>query len=445
MILVLLALAQQPVSADSARPQGRPCQVAIDSVGHYGRQTVGAVGDTNYFAGGGVLAHCEGTGSTFASDSVAWYSGQRRFDMIGRVKIRDTSLALDANLAYYYLREERLEAHNNVVATSRSNGSTLRGPNLNYLRAAPGIRDTLEMFATQRPTIEYGGQADSTEPYVIVGDRVHFKGDDRMWAGGNVTVDRSDLAARADSMAMNQTTGLGVLIGKPKVQGKGERSYTLVGTRIELLQHDHELKQVQALGAGQASGADWHLTADTIHLALAQSKLQQAFAWGDSSRPHAVSTLQTIQSDSLALDVPGEVLTEARAFRHARSTSKRDSTSGPGETDWIVGDTLTAHWVQAPDSAGHSKAQLQRLVARGSARAFTHHYDAKEKTQPPGIDYSRGKQIAITMIGDRIDRVLVSGQADGVHLTPRPPVDTTKKRAPADSTRRPPRRPSSRP
>lgn len=433
-----MALAQQPTQADSTRPQGRPCQVAIDSVGHYGRQTVGGGGDTNYFAGGGVLAHCNGTGTTFASDSVAWYSGQRRFDMIGRVKIRDTSLALDANLAYYYLREERLEAHNNVVAKNRVNGSTLRGPNLNYLRAAAGIRDTLEMFATQRPTIEYRGQADSSEPYVIVGDRVHFKGDDRMWAGGNVTVDRSDLAARADSMGMDQTTGLGVLLGKPKVRGKGERAYTLVGTRIELLQHDHELQQVEAKGAGDASGADWHLTADTIRLGLARSKLQQAFAWGDSSRPHAVSTLQTIQSDSLALDVPDEVLTEARAYRRAFSTSKRDSASGPGETDWIAGDTLTAHWVQAPDTAGRNKAQLQRLVARGAARALTHHYDAKDKTQPPAIDYSRGKQIAITMIGDKVDRVLVSGQADGVHLTPRPPVDTTKKRAGADSTHRRP-------
>jgi hypothetical protein len=438
VILVLLALAQQPTQADTTRAPGRACQVAIDSVGHYGRQTVGAVGDTNYFAGGGVLAHCNGTGTTFASDSVAWYSGQRRFDMIGRVKIRDTSLALDANLAYYYLREERLEAHNNVVAKNRENGSTLRGPNLNYLRAAAGIRDTLEMFATQRPTIEYRGQADSTEPYVIVGDRVHFKGNDRMWAGGNVTVDRSDLAARADSMAMDQTTGLGVLIGKPKVQGKGAQSYTLVGTRIEMLQHDHELKQVEALGAGQATGADWHLTADTIRLGLEQSKLQQAFAWGDSSRPHAVSTLQTIQSDSLALDVPDQVLTEARAFGRARSTSKRDSTSGPGETDWIAGDTLVAHWVQAPDSAGHAKSQLQRLLARGSARALTHHYDAKDPKQPPAIDYSRGKQIAITMNGDKVDRVLVSGQADGVHRPPRPPVDTTKKRTAADSTHRAP-------
>jgi hypothetical protein len=259
-----------------------------------------------------------------------------------------------------------------------------------------------------------------------------------MWAGGNVTVDRSDLAARADSMAVDQTTGRSALIGgKPKVQGKGERSYTLVGTRIELLQRDHELKQVEALGAGQAYGADWRLTADTIQLGIAKSKLQQAFAWGDSSRPHAVSTLQTIQSDSLALDVPDEVLTEARAYRRAFSTSKRDSTSGPAETDWIAGDTITAHWVQAPDSTGHTKAQLQRLVARGSARALTHHYDAKDKTQPPAIDYSRGKQIAITMIGDKVDRVLVSGQADGVHLTPRPPVDTTKKRTGADSTHRP--------
>ena len=75
------------------------------------------------------------------------------------------------------------------------------------------------------------------------------------------------------------------------------------------------------------------------------------------------------------------------------------------------------------------------LGSNGDAKGLQGYYDVKDKTQPPAIDYSRGKQIAITMIGDKVDRVLVSGQADGVHLTPRPPVDTTKKRA-ADSTHR---------
>src|SRR2546425_10156627 len=85
--------------------------------------------------------------------------------------------------------------------------------------------------------------------------------------------------------------------------------------------------------------------------------LQQAFAWGpkDSVHARAVSTRNTIVSDSLALDLPDEVLTESRAFGHAHSTStkealKRDSTA-TGDADWCAGESLTALWKQAPDAS----------------------------------------------------------------------------------------------
>src|SRR2546428_12833729 len=101
------------------------------------------------------------------------------------------------------------------------------------------------MYATQRPTVEYRqkqpGDTTSNEPYLIVADRLRFKGDDRVWAGGKVTIDRSDFAARSDSMLMNQTSGFGVLVGSPSVQGRGRattaeagRNYTLGGTRTQL-------------------------------------------------------------------------------------------------------------------------------------------------------------------------------------------------------------------
>src|SRR5437660_1718090 len=170
-----------------------------DAVGRTAQQVEVRVGETNVFAGGGVLAHCQGTGSTLAADSVAWFAGLKRCDMIGQknpVHIRDTAMTLDATTAAYFLRQERLEAHKNVVAVNRNSGSVLRGPNLTYYRALKGVRDTLEMYASGRPTIDYRGTADSAEPYVIVADRVRFKGNDRMWGGGAVTIDRSDFAAR---------------------------------------------------------------------------------------------------------------------------------------------------------------------------------------------------------------------------------------------------------
>ncbi len=306
----------------------------IDTVGHSGRQVEVRKGETNLFAGGGVRAHCQGTTSTLASDSIAWFAGVGRLDLMGQVEIRDAAFSIDAMSASYFVRQERLEAHKDVVATTLPSGSVLRGPNLTYYRVAHGIRDTSEMYATTRPTITYRPSGDSSEPYIIVGDRVRMKGNDRMWAGGNVTIDRSDLAARADSMMRNETAGIAVLIGKPQVRGQGVRSYRLLGKRIEFAMQQREVRVIKALGSGRAIGADWQLTADTIHFVMGNRKLQQVFAWGDSSRPEAMSSQHAIEADSLALDAPNEVLTAARAYRDARSTSRRDTTeSGGGKLD----------------------------------------------------------------------------------------------------------------
>jgi len=191
---------------------------------------------------------------------------------------------------------------------------------------------------------------------------------------------------------------------------------------------------VKALGDGVATGADWRLTADTIHLHVDRKKLQRAFAWGprDSVRARAVSTLNTIQADSLALDLPDEVLTEARAFGHAYSTSKKESVKKEPEVNWIAGDSLTARWTQVPDSAGTPKSKLYRLIARGSARSFTH-LASEHDSMGPSLNYSRGKVIDVVLKGDKVDRVGVTGRADGVQLEPKPPApDTTKK---TDSTK----------
>ncbi len=435
--LVLAVLLQQPTSAGSGA--GRPCTLVIDSIGGTYRQTVTTPGDTNRYAGGGVLAHCEGAGSVLSSDSVAMAARERRVNLVGHVRIRDTTLALDANFASYFLRDERLEAHNNVVAVNRRSGSVLRGPNLTYYRVAQGLRDTVEMYATQRPTVEYRQAADSGEPYIIVGDRLHFKGDDRVWAAGRVTVDRSDFASRSDSMMLDETRGVGVLVGQPRVEGKSGKTYTLVGTRIELGLERREVRLVKALGRGKATGNDWSLTADTIHLLVDARKLQQAFAWGDSSRPNAISSLYTIRADSLAIDTPAEVLTESRAFGRALSTAKRDSASPAADIDWIAGDSLTARFVQEKDSGGRQHSRLQQIHARGSARALTHHFDDRDTTAAPAINYSRGQQIAVALNGAKVDRVVVAGHADGVHLEPRPvaPPDSTKPPPPPAAKRKP--------
>src|SRR5436189_258948 len=123
-------------------------------------------------------------------------------------------------------------------------------------------------------------------------------------------------------MQLDQTSGFAVLVGKPRVQGKGPRPYALTGTRIELGLQGPEIRLVKALGDGVATGADWRLTADTIHLHLDRKKLQQAFAWGPKDCVHAraQTTRNAMGRESLALCPPDELLTEARALGHAHSS-----------------------------------------------------------------------------------------------------------------------------
>src|SRR5207244_348625 len=351
--VLVVTLYQQPAApADTTR--GRPCKVLVDSVGRQGQRVEVRAKETNVFAGGGVLAHCEGTSTTLSADSVAWFAGVKRFDMIGQrniVHIRDTTLTLDATTATYYLAQERLEAHRNVVA-------------------------------------------------------------------------------------VNRTTGFGVLVGKPAMEGKGARPYKLTGTRIELGLAGRELRRVKALGEGVATGSDWRLTADTIDLRLERRKLQRAFAWGpkDSVRSRAVSTTTTIRADSLALDLPDEVLTEARAFGHAFSTSKKDSTKN-ADVDWIAGDSLIARWTQVPDSVSAPKTRLHELISRNNARALTH-VQSEHDTAGPSINYSRGTVIRVVLKRDKVDTVTVTGHADGVQLEHRPPApDTTKHPTPTPPNR----------
>jgi len=80
-------------------------------------------------------------------------------------------------------------------------------------------------------------------------------------------------------------------------------------------------------------------------------------------RPHAISTLYTIQSDSLAIDSPVRS-SPNRARSAARSRRKTRFVTPPNETDWIRGDSLTIRFVQEQDSVTHRpRSRLRELVS----------------------------------------------------------------------------------
>jgi hypothetical protein len=477
---------QRPAAPASPRDRAAPappaqapraCIVLIDSTG---REMVGnklATGQYQVFAGGGVLGHCENDpGTRMDADSFAWYPDRSQLDLIGRVHFQDTTTALTADRATYWTRQERLFAEGRVFTQNLRTRSNLRGPNLDYRRARPGVRDTVEMYATGRPTIRFystrdsartetglarpgSPRADSADPFVIVADRSRMKGSDRMWGGGNVTVDRSDLAARGDSAMLDLAADRGLLLGghgiDPVVSGKGDKEYRLTGQRLAFgLTESHDLRRVLASGQADARGPDFQLRADTMDIALDSGKIQRTLAWGRHRRPDAVASAYTIVADSLDILMPAQVVRDVWAFRGARATTRPDS--AVTEDDWMTGDTLHAVFLPpdtaradsagaARDSGGTGKQRLERLLSFGRARALYHITDDTKPADRPGVSYNRGSRIAIRMREGKVHTVDVVGQVDGVYLEPytRPqPADSTHPPAgsPGDTTaaRRPP-------
>jgi hypothetical protein len=414
----------------------------VDYVGGEGTQQV--VGpDTSYFAGGGVRLSCLGTSVRMSSDSVAYYFRRTGIVVyfIGKVKYRDSLITMDADRGTYFKNGERWEARGNVVTENLQNGSTLIGPSLDYYRVMPGVRDTAEIYSVGRPTIRsvtLDSAGKRSEPYVIVGDRIRIRGNDRTWAGGKVTIDRSDFAARGDSLFLDSGAGeFGVLVGKPEMHGLGKDSFNLTGRRIELTLEKREVTYVKALGNGHALSTQVDLVADTIGLDLDQRSLAQTLAWGDSIKPRAIASDYEVRGDSIAFDTPKQILRQIRSYQHAWVGGKPDSLSK--ERDWMSGDTVVASF-GTWDSAGTQKSRLDRLEASGSARSYYRVAEARIPGGLPSINYSRGDRIAVQMkpAGQKgVDRVDIHGQVDGVYLEPAPaaPADSTKPSPPTERGR----------
>ena len=368
-----------------------------------------------FISGQGQRVHirCEGQSTTVDADSLAWYQDLNRLDFVGQVKFRDSTASLTANSARYFPASERLEAYGDVRLEDESTRSVLTGTNLTYYRAVPGIRDQTELYATQRPTVEYrpvGAAAD--DPYLIRGERVRLRGGSLAWAGGGVTIDRENFRARADSAELDFAAGHGLLIRRAEAIGTDSTRYEIRGERLMFRIEEGELNWVQAQREAQALSTEWVALGDTIEFNIRRNRIQSGTVWGDSSRATARSARQVIVADSLAIDAPDQVLTEIRGFGTSRATTTPEGRPDDA-TDWIEGDTLVARFGET----GEGRRGLVMVRATWVAKALYHIYGLAPGGQP-AINYSRGRRITAYFMGDMLERVDVVELADGVYLEP---------------------------
>ena len=406
-----------------------PCRAILDYADN-GHQLSYGAGRVRQYASGNVRAHCDGQETSMSADSVAWMQDIDQFEMVGRAMFRDTTVTLNADRTVYFMGDERLEAYGNVRLVNLKNGTVLTGPNLTYWRRVPALRDTTELYATNRPTVDYTPPQDSAgaEPYIIIGDEIRLVGEAAAWAGGNVRIDRSDFHSESDSAQLNLASHVGELFGNAAVHGGGggrgggatggeadTAGFHLRGNEIAFSSMNSELNWVQAQDSAEAVSSDFVITADTVELSLRDGRVQGGLAWGrkggggDLPRSQIVSATNTITADSIAIDSPDQELQELRGFGSARATTAPDSLDE--EADWIAGDTLVAEF----EESGLQRRFLERLTAIGNATAFYRVY-RPDGGDVPDINYSRGDHITALFNLAGLLQVDVIGNADGVHL-----------------------------
>lgn len=421
----LMALGAALGLACIARPaaaQNRRCQLEVEHVERQGTQAkiLGSATE-NYFAGGNVRLKCRGQAVRIWADSIASYGGQV-VQFIGHFRYEDTTAKVSSDFGTYYKDNEKWDATGNVVYLNTQDGSKLQGPMATYQRRIRGVHEQEEVYAERRPTLtlaakDSAGRTD--EPYVVVADRIRMRGRDLMWAGGNVTIDRSDLRGRGDSLQLDNGKGsAGALIGKASIRRAAADSFALAGKRIDLGLRNRELTRVTGRDSANLTSKDLDLVAESIALVLAAGQVTQTLAWGKAPRPQALADDYEVRGDSLAVDTPAEQLKELRAFRGAWVGFRPDSAKG--ERDWLEGDTVVATFAQRAIPAG-PKSVLQRLEARQNARSFYRMPGTGSVGGLPSISYARADRIVLTMQpGDsvKVDRVQMYGRVEGAQLQP---------------------------
>ncbi len=396
-----------------------------------------AAGQPITYIGGGVIANCSGVRNRLQSDSAEYYGTNRQLILLGNVKYDEPRRArLTSNRLTYFTSDERILAEGNVVVTMPT-GTTMTGPNVEYLRDAPAIRDRARLTAIGRPTLRVvttaakdtgstnvartarGATRDSAarDTATIIANTIVDEGDSLIFASGQVEVVRSDVRSRSDSATFDQGAELARLIDNAEIIGQRGRPFTLSGTRIDLYSRDRELTRVRSQGASRVVSDDLDLKSDTIDLRVRDSRIERAFAWGPS-RAIAVSPDRDVVADSIDAQLPNQRIRELHAVRRAVVRSLPDSTKIVSkERDRLAGDTIVARFDTLLATQDTTKnPPLRQIVASGNASSLFQIASTRGREAPQGFNYVQGRLITAVFDSGQLQTVTVVDSARGLYL-----------------------------
>lgn len=427
-LLAAAALAGAPgLAAQQPGPPTGVCQFEFNPANAASPPRFNAVqqpsGEYNSFVGGRFRGVCPAQNITVLADSLEYYGDTKVMYLIGDVHYEEPRLTLDAHRVTYWQLEEHLRAEQNVDARL-PNGTSLRGPTLDYFRPAQGIRPVSRMVAPGRPTIrlvERAADGRAQEPVTVLANTVVMENDSLVYASGKVELTRPDVVARGDSAFVDNGRQYARLMRQPQIEGRGERPFTLYGQVIDIFGRQRTLERAISMGQAKAVSQDVTMTSDTLDFRMEEGKLQRAFAWG-ASRAHAVSPTYDVIADSMDIHMPGQRVERVYAVRDAYAETVPDSTKiRSKERDWIRGDTILATFdTSAAARADTTKrASIRELTALGSARSF---YQLPPQDTAyratPAINYVRGREILVAFENQEVRSVTVTDKSAGVYLEP---------------------------
>jgi hypothetical protein len=425
--LVVLSVAGGEAAAQRAKQADQRCRLQLVRARRQGTRVETAPGVVNYFIGGDVHMRCIGEKVEMFADSVAVF-GEHVAQFIGHVRYRDSVTAMDSDFGQdnKVSNDEYFDAQGNVKHRDLRAGSSIDGPRIIYYRPREGVRPDGEVTADQRPTVKYvleDSAGRSPEPYVIVGDRVKLRGSELIESWGRVTVDRSDLQARGDTLWIDSgSRSAGRISGgrdsSATLRGVGRDSFDLAGRVIDLKLRDKELVGLLARRSARLVGKDVTLEADSIRLDLADGEAERTTAWGASQRPRAVSADYEVTGDSLVVESPERRLRSLRTYGGGWMGLRADSADG--QRDWIAGQAVMVTFVDR-DSAGTTTSAVKEIRAERQARVY-YRIAPEVATGRASINYTRADTILVTMRvtadSTKVERVDARGNVDGVHLQP---------------------------
>lgn len=434
--LLLLAF---PVALRAQRNE--PCAVEFYGVVRGGVVTTSTRsitmpdGSRQVFVSGGVDATCAGQGNRLLADSAEHYADRGELILIRNVRYTESRLNMQSDRMVYYTREERLLSTGNVRGRT-STGTRFTGPQMEYLRAKPGVREFPSWRAPGRPFVRMAPsdtaaarrnaltdptQSDSVD---ITADLVTSQNDSLVWASGNVIIERHDMRATGDSAAIDQGIGLARLLERPQIVGRGERPFTMLGTEIDVWSREQRLERIRSAGGASVVSDSLTLRSDTLDLRFQDQLIHRVFAWG--GRAKADTPQQQMESDSLDLLMPGQRLQEIHALRRAIAHSTVDTARiVTDERDWIAGDTIVALFDTTATADTTTATRMRQMTATGSARAFYQLAPTGGAKGAPNISYNRGREIVVSFTDGEVAKVDVRDRASGLFLEPIP-ADTAR-------------------